>query len=381
MKDKYRWIGGSAIVVAAVLVLVAAVAGAPGRGDGSRTAGTRASGKTIEVAAGQSIQRALDRARPGDTVVVAPGVFDENLTILESNITLRGAGPTKGGTVLEPPATPHPSVCTEFGEVNGICVTGYVDPKTREPGAPIRNVEVSGFLVTHFSRYGILLYNAFDLTVSENETSFNHRYGIGGYDLSGVRYLDNVSHDNVGGGLQIGDSPRAKAVLKGNRVYANAGQGGIGIFLRDASHGVVRDNRVEGNCVGIAFVETGQPAPTGDWVTRDNTVRDNTLACPPPEEGGPPLSGFGIALLGTSSVDVTGNLVAGNHPTEETPVSGGILVVSSASLGGADPAGNAVRENRVGNNEPADLVYDGSGTGNLFTRNSCATSIPDGLCG
>src|SRR5262249_55531645 len=159
-----------------------------------------------------------------------------------------------------------------------------------------------------------------NLTVSGNETGFNHRYGIGAYALTGVRYLDNVSHDNVGGGLQIGDAPRANAVLEGNRVYANAGQGGIGVFLRDASHGAVRDNEVEGICAGIALVETRGGAPTRDWAVKDNTVRDNSLACAPPEEGGPPLSGLGVALLGASHTDVTGNDISGNHPTEDTPL-------------------------------------------------------------
>jgi nitrous oxidase accessory protein NosD len=372
MNGKSRWIGGSAAVVAAVVVSVAAVAVASGR---------TAKDTTIEVAAGQSIQQALDRAKPGDTVVVAPGVYHENLTILKSNITLRGAGSGKGGTVLEPAATPHPSICSEFGEVNGICVTGYVDPQTREPGAPIRNVTVSGISVRHFSRYGILLYNGSDYTVSNTESSFNHRYGIAAYSVSGVRYVDNAVHDNTGGGLQIGDAPKADAVLKGNHVYGNAGEGGIGVLLRDTAHGVVRDNRVEGNCIGIALLETDEDSPTRDWVARGNTVRDNSLACAPPEEGGPPLSGVGIALLGASHTEVAGNDVSGNHPTEETPLGGGILVASSASLTGSDPAGDTVRANRVKGNGPADLVYDGSGKGNVFAKNACGTSVPDGLCG
>ena len=274
MKGTFRWIGAAVLAVAVLTLAAVALA---------QSGGTN---RTIDVAPAESIQAAIDHAKPGDTIVVAPGVYHENLTVLTSDITLRGAGSGKGGTVLEPPANPHPSICTEFGEVNGICVTGFVDPKTREPGAPIKNVTVSGFAVRHFSRYGILLYDAINLTASGNETGFNHRYGIAAYALTGVRYLDNVSHDNVGGGLQIADAPKANAVLEGNRVYANAGQGGIGVFLRDASHGAVRNNRVEGNCVGIALVETRGDAPTRDWTVRGNTVRDNSLACAPPEEGG-----------------------------------------------------------------------------------------------
>src|SRR4051794_26566290 len=68
----------------------------------------------LRVVPGQSVQAAIDRARPGDTVDVAAGVYDENLTITTNNITLRGAA----GTVLRMPATPRPSPCTEAGGVN-----------------------------------------------------------------------------------------------------------------------------------------------------------------------------------------------------------------------------------------------------------------------
>lgn len=335
---------------------------------------------TVTVNPGESIQRAISQAHPGDTILVAPGVYRENLTITKSRITLRGAGAGPNGTVILPPAKPHPSICTEFGEVNGICVTGYVDPKTRKPGAPIDHVSVSGFRVTGFSRYGILLYNAIDLTVAGNQTSHNHRYGISGYDLTGVRYLGNSTHDNVGGGLQIGDSPKAGALIAGNRVYRNGRQGGIGLLLRDTSGGLVARNRISGNCAGMIVISTSASPVTG-WTVRANTVRGNSLACKPPEEGGPPVSGLGIGLLGTGNTLVSGNLVAGNAPTEQTPLAGGILVASSASLGGTDPARTAVRGNTLRANGPADVVYDGSGRGIRFFANRCTTSIPGGLCG
>jgi nitrous oxidase accessory protein NosD len=355
--------------VALPLALTAAVAAGSGPGSDTRS-----------VAAGQSIQAAIDRASPGDTIVVGPGVYHENLTIEKSGITLRGAGASPEGTVLEPPATPRPSICTEFGEVNGICVTGYVDPETREPGARIEEVTVTGFLVRHFSRFGILLYNADDLVVARNEVSHSRRYGISGYDLEGVRYLDNIVHDNTGGGLQLADSARANAVMAGNRVYANSGEGGIGIFLRDTSTGVLSANRVEDNCVGIAVVAIDSATPTRHWVIRGNTVRDNTRACPPAEEGGPPLSGIGVMVLGADETVVESNAVGGNHPAGETPFAGGVAVVSSADLGGSDADGNLVRANRVSGNAPADVIHDGSGAGNRFLGNTCGTSVPDGLC-
>src|SRR3954451_1608664 len=65
------------------------------------------------VAPGDSIQAAINDALPGDTVTIAPGVFYENLTITTDDITLRGAGSGRHGTVLMPSQTPLASPCAD----------------------------------------------------------------------------------------------------------------------------------------------------------------------------------------------------------------------------------------------------------------------------
>ena len=71
-----------------------------------------------------------------------------------------------------------------------------------------------------------------------------------------------------------------------------------------------------------------------------------------------------MALLGTSHSTVSGNTVTGNHPTQDSPLCGGILLASSKDFGGADPASNVVTGNRVKSNAPANLYYDGTGKDN-----------------
>ena len=203
--------------------------------------------------------------------------------------------------------------------------------------------------------------------MSNVETASNHRYGFVAFTVSRSRVLDSSSHDNGQGGFYIGDSPQADAVVKDNEAYRNAASEGIGLFVRDASHGIVRDNRIEANCVGMLLVDTAGDGPAGDWSVAGNTVRRNTAACPPTEDVPAPLSGFGIALLGTDATTVEGNAVSGNHPTADTPIVGGIVLASAGSVGGADPTGTVVRGNTARGNDPADLVYDGSGSGNRLT--------------
>jgi hypothetical protein len=258
--------------------------------------------ETITVTPGESIQRAIDRAQAGDAVVVAAGVYRENLTITKDHVTLRGAGARLGGTVLEPPARPRASPCNIDG-VNGICVTGRFKPRSRVIGRPVTGVRVSGFLVRHFPRFGILLNNAVDTTISQSQASQNRGYGMVGFFLTRVRYVDDVSDHNGQGGFHIGDSPKAHAIVTGNKAYRNGGKGGLGMFFRDASHGLVRKNEVDSNCVGIFFVDSGQPGPASDWLVGDNRVRNNTFACPPPDEGGPrcPDSGLDCSAPTTRS--------------------------------------------------------------------------------
>jgi parallel beta helix pectate lyase-like protein len=241
-------------------------------------------------------------------------------------------------------------------------------------------VRVSDILVRNFTCFGILVNNAIDTTISDDEASHSGRWGIAGFIVSGVRYLRDVSHDNGQGGLYIADWPGADAVVIGNRAFRNSVEEGIGLFLRDASRGVVRDNELRANCAGIWFLDGPLPGAASDWVARENMVRNNTAACPPSEDIPVPISGFGVALAGTDRVVARDNLVTGNHPTGDTLFAGGLVVASTAAFGGADPIDNLVRDNRAHDNDPAELVYDGSGAGNRFVDNDCATSIRDRLC-
>jgi parallel beta-helix repeat protein len=338
----------------------------------------RSSQGVLHVRPGESIQAAIDRAQPGDTIVIAAGVYRENLTVTTDGLTLRGAGARLTGTVLQPAATPNPSVCTEFGEVNGICITGRFKKGTDILGKPVQRVTVSGVLVRGFSRMGILVYNALDTAVTDDRVSHNHRYGLAGFSLAGIRIVDNVADANGQGGLHVGDATNAQALVSRNTVYANHGSGGIGIYVRAASNGRVSENRVEGNCAGIVLANSTRK-PMKGWDVRRNTVHANTLACSA-VEGGPPISGLGIALLGTDHVRLHDNVVTANRPHEKTPLVGGILLASSRAFGGLDPSANLLRGNRVTGNQPADVIYDRSAEGNTFVHNTCRTSIPASLC-
>lgn len=356
--------------VAAVAALaIAGVGLAAAGGDGVR-----------HVHQGQSIQAAVDSARPGDTIVVDAGVYRENVSIRKDGITLRGAGSGQDGTVLEPPAAPHPSDCNESGEVVGICIAGVFVQGSDEVGRPVQDTRVSDIRVRGFSRFGIVAYNAVDTTIERTDVSGSGHFGIAAITVRGVRLLDNRSHDNGQSGFYIADGNDMDAVVTGNVASGNTSAEGLGMFIRDASHGVVADNRVEGNCGGILVVDSAGDGPATGWAVRGNVVRSNDAACSATDEVPVPLSGFGIALLGTSLTHVEANRVVGNTPTGDTAAAGGIVLASAKVGGGPDPHGTFVTGNVLAENGPADLVTDGSGTANRLAGNRCRTSLPGGLC-
>jgi nitrous oxidase accessory protein NosD len=335
----------------------------------------RASAKALLVGPGESIQTALDAARPGDTVVVLPGTYREAVCVTTDDIKLRGTR-----SVIVPPAKAPQTPCASGpeGQIIGIAVFGQVDEQTGEVIDPLSDVTVSGFRVEGFAAFGIGMIGGEDVDIVDNTAVDNKKRGISGFLSTGITMKANRVAGSEEAGLFLGNSPRANASIVGNTAWDN---GRFGIFVIDSSQGSVVGNRSFGNCGGIFVHSTSVATAAERWTVKDDHVQDNTKACPPDEEG-PPISGLGILLHGANQSTVLGNVVTGNRPTGPSFISGGIAVASSASPsrgGGNAPVGNLVEDNRLRDNQP-DLFYDGSGSDNVFVHNSCETSIPDGLC-
>ncbi|MGN6377493.1 MAG: right-handed parallel beta-helix repeat-containing protein [Gaiellales bacterium] len=343
-----------------------------------------AQASTITVHHGHSIQRAVNRAHAGDTVRLLPGVYRQNVTI-RKGISLIGAGDGRYGSRLLPAARPVASFCNDGSSVNGICVVGRFDA-SGNPGAPVRGVTIKDLRVRGFSGFGILMFNANRTTVRAVSAIGNAGYGISGFGLHGVRFINNLALANGEPGFYIGDSPKADAVVTGNRAFRNGastGVEGIGFLFRDSSWGRVWGNVARDNCAGMVFVDTAEnPAAATHWTAWDNTASHNNLACAPEQGGGAPaLSGIGITLFGASDSVLLSNRANDNRPSGPSVFSGGIVVASSVIAGGADPTNDQVRRNHAHGNSPLDVLYDGTGSGNTFAGNDCGTSSPALICG
>ena len=152
-----------------------------------------------------------------------------------------------------------------------------------------------------------------------------------------------------------------------------------GIFVRHAREVRVSGNRLTGNCQGIFVLDDGQPGGAGNVTITGNKVAGNNKLCPAGGDTPVAFQGGGILLLGATHTTVSGNRVAGNAGQQLN--SGGIVVVSAQGLThGSNPDFDTISGNRAHRDQPADLLWDGSGTGVQFAGNHCGTSIPGGLC-
>ncbi|EFE68870.1 secreted protein [Streptomyces viridosporus ATCC 14672] len=319
------------------------------------------------VRPGQSIQKAIDAARPGATIVLTRGTYRGSVTITKE-LTLRGAGEQ---TVIVPGTDEEAqSACAKAGD--GICVTGTDEhPVT---GARIQSLTVKGF-----KRNGVSATRTDRLDVQRVTARDNGQWGIAQDRSTRASFRHNTASGNGDAGLYTANVFEADAesktldtrgtVISGNRLTGNR----IGMTTRRLRNLTVERNVVTGNCAGVFVV---LPRTVGDLTIRRNAVYENNEYCPASARL-PHLQGVGIALVGTEKVLVTQNAVHDN--VGDSPYSGGIVVFGS--MDGVANERNVIRDNLVLGNRPADLATrDDKEKDNKFINNVCQSSEPAGSC-
>jgi len=205
-----------------------------------------------------SIQEAVDGASAGDTVLVRPGVYIENIDV-DKSLTIQ----SEGG-----PETTRVHAADPYDHVFEVLAS---------------NVAISGFDIGNASHgYGINVAVATDsIWISDNRLHHNSS-GISLWNSNGNTITDNDVSENIGNGIHLWQS--SSNLLQGNTVSSN---GYMGIWVRDSSNdNFVLSNTVSNNHSYGISVEGSR-----------NTVSDNHVAS----------NGFGISLWKGSGHTVTGN--------------------------------------------------------------------------
>ncbi|GAB2714180.1 right-handed parallel beta-helix repeat-containing protein [Kitasatospora kifunensis] len=319
---------------------------------------------------GQSIQRAVDGARPGETILVLPGTYRESVRITTSELTLRGSGRKSVITRGPDGASGSAAACAKAG--HGICVTGT-------EGHRLTDVRIESLTVSGFSKNGISASQTDGMSVRHVLAEKNGQQGISQEKSIRGRFQENESRGNGQSGIFLANIADGKggaidtegAVISDNTLTGNR----IGVVVRRLRNLTVEQNSITGNCGGVFIVgDDGRPR-AGDLSVRRNTVDRNNKYCAPSDRL-PYIQGTGIVLTGVEQTRVTRNEIKDN--VGASPLSGGIVLFRSY-VGGLS-AGNTISANTVQGNGPADLADRDGGPGNTFTGNTCRVSEPAGRC-
>ena len=297
-------------------------ASAHGHGNGSGCGNARYS----------TIGAAVAAANSGDTVMVCPGIYDEDvvvnktLTLIGQNATIDATGFDNGVQVLASHSAVE-GLVVENAIGEGILVQGI-------PGTPISDVTISGNTVVH-----------------------NDQGNPTGAPIAGSAYAEcNAGANNVPGDC------------------------GEGIHLMVADNSTVAGNKVTGNSGGILL--TDEFGPTDNNLIVNNDVSDNTLDC------GVTVAGHNTGAFsgGTPQPSVGGvfdNTILGNHITNNGVAGQGAGVILATGGPGGAVYDNRVQGNYISGNGLAGVTVHSHApgqdlNGNTIENNKIGTNNLDG---
>ncbi|MCB8905465.1 MULTISPECIES: nitrous oxide reductase family maturation protein NosD [unclassified Streptomyces] len=320
------------------------------------------------VKPGESIQKAVDAAKPGDTIVLSPGTYRESVRITTSNLTLRGS--TVFPTVLVPGKAAADDTCATAG--HGVCVTGTAD-------RPVEGVTVRSLTLQGFTKNGLWASRTDRLKIHRVTAEKNGNWGIALERSVRTALTHNVARNNADAGLFVSNTTDTEAgavdaqgtVISHNRVSGNR----IGLTVRRLRNLTVERNEATGNCAAVFVVGDESTPRAGAMTLRRNNIHDNNKHCPKTPRL-PFLQGSGIVLTGAEETLVAENRIVDN--VGASPLSGGIVLFKS--FVGALNERNEIRDNVVLRNGSADLANRDTGQGNTFRGNTCGVSEPAGMC-
>jgi parallel beta-helix repeat protein len=262
---------------------------------------------TIHVPADQpTIQAAIDAASNGDSVLVAPGTYFENINFMGKAITVTSSG--------------GPSVTT----INGGGVGAVVTFDTSEGSGSV----LSGFTITNglggtdstgVGGGGIQIDSA-SPTITGNVITSNSA-GVNGYGagisarassalIQGNEITNNHGESREGGGVFIGDSGSVQLI--GNHISSNVAYLGAGVAVNPSATPTIENNTITGNTAkrgNIGASEGGGIFSYGFAAIIQNLISGNSA-----EQGG------GVYLQGEPTPSLVSNTIANNDSADGSGV-------------------------------------------------------------
>ncbi|MDW5593831.1 right-handed parallel beta-helix repeat-containing protein [Conexibacter stalactiti] len=347
----------------AVLAIVLAVVGCGGDDGGhaettatatapTRTADTTAaSGRVLEVPSSYpTIQRAVDASRPGDLVLVAPGVYREAVEVTDEHPGIVIRGLDRNRVVLD----------GEDRRSDGIRISA--------PGVAVENLTVRRYAVNGVVWFTDGAYAAQGRYTQGWRGSYltaydNGLYGVYAFGVQHGRFDNVYASGHPDSGIYIGRCKPCNALVTDSTTELNH----VGLeFTNAGGDVVVRDNVTRRNRVGIQVnsLTKERSAPQVGMTIERNEVTDNQAADAPRGSEG---FGAGIVINGGRE-----NVIRDNRVSDHDSV--GIAVVDNETY---TAEGNRVERNRLAGNR-VDIVLQTAGAsgGNCFAGNRPRSSSP-----
>jgi parallel beta-helix repeat protein len=313
--------------------------------------------RTLTVHPGENIQAVVDKARPGDTVEIEYGVYNQNVVVNVSDVTLRGI-PNQAGE--------WPILDGQGQFADGVLTSG-------------NNFLIEQLQIKNYTANGVLAEGVRNVTMRDIYVESTGVYGLYPVHSSGV-LIERAEATGVNdAGIYVGQSE--DIIIRDSVAYGNV----IGIEVENSVNAEVYNNHTYDNSTGIFFDLlpnlTSKVAVGGN--VHDNLVENNNHAnfARPDMTAALLPSGIGVLLLAVDEVDVHDNTITGNN-------SAGVAVFRLTV--GFDPSEidvpdrperNWIHDNQLANNgnnpdaflsqigvPGADLLWDGSAWSNRFDQ-------------
>jgi hypothetical protein len=329
-----------------------------------------------------SIAAAVAAAKPGGTIIVGAGTYNEDVVIGKS-VSLIGAGP--GKTVIDATGLP-----------NAVYIDGLDNPG-------LHSVTVTGFTLANANFEGLLITNAVNVTIKGNLVTGNNTlldidtdtcpgqppfetgedFDCGeGIHIMGVSYStfsNNVSAGNSGGFLISDDTGETHDnLITGNLIKDNPFDCGITLAshapgpMSTAEHNGIIHNIVSNNqSTHNGYLEPGAGAGVGIFSdgsgighVHGNIVINNVLT-----NNGLPGVAFHSHVgpnFGAPPDDLNGNFILSNHisgngaDTDDTATPGPTGININSGFGGTPITGNVISGNSI-TDESVDVAVNTPG--------------------
>lgn len=320
--------------------------------------------RTLTVRSGDSIQSAVDRALPGDTIEVEPGTYRETVLVDIDHITLRGLVRGESRAILEGDGTRTDAVIASGHgfTIEGLALRNYTSNGITVQGAT--GVVFRDLVVESTGLYGVYPVECKDVLVERVTVTGAKDAGIYVGQSRDIVVRDSEAHDNV-----------------------------IGIEIENSVNALVENNYTHGNTDGILVVLLpNNPSKVGSdtRVVRNRVIANNHANFGDPNaivSQVPP--GSGILVMAADRTEVSGNEVRGNDSfavavvglasafPKGTSFDVGILPEGSRVFGNtfAENGRHAAPSVKAIAGRGVDVVWDGSGADNTWSQPG-ATRFP-----